>query len=189
MIGVEFRELEVAFDTRTPPPWAPAVDRWYQLDAPAFALAEAGSRWTDLPPPRLVVGASAGASNASDREFLAAPRAHRFVHTLPSVRYAALCQVVGWAGPLLCVQRDPSTLVAGLALGADFHEASGETWVLGARAVSVGAVVELFRLGASGSHRLERDAVTEPVDDARLRSAIALRRAISLEGGWRLVPN
>ena len=193
MIALEFRETDVSFSTTEPPTWASAVDRWYQLDAPAFALAEAWSRWSDLPRPQFIVGASAGASNVSDKAFAETPRAQKFVHTLPSVRYAALCQVMRWAGPLLCVQRDPSTLVAGLAVATDFHEAAGETWVLGARAIAGGAKVELFRLGIATNSRFglaqaraSRGAIAS--DDEQLRRSLALRETVSLEGGWSLVP-
>jgi len=195
MVPLEHRTLEVIFSTATPPSWAVAVDRWYQLDAPAFALAEAWSQWnaaSPLPTPRFIVGASATASNASDRAFAESPRAHRFVHTLPSVRYAALCQVMRWAGPLLCVQRDPTTLAAGLATAMDFHAHDGETWVLGARPTVAGAQVDFLRLGvdAAGTLAIVRSEVpTVPVaTDADLAKALVAGASTTLEGGWCLVP-
>ncbi len=194
-VPLEYRTMDVVFSTTTPPSWAAAVDRWYQLDAPAFALAEAWTQWNStaaLPMPKFIVGASATASNASDRAFAESPRAHRFVHTLPSVRYAALCQVMRWAGPLLCVQRDPATLAAGLATAMDFHAACGETWVLGARPTTLGARVDFLRLGrdVTGSLVVTRDdAMGRPVAaDTDLTRALVAGARMALEGGWCLVP-
>lgn len=190
---LEFRHCDVQFATTTPPVWAPSVDRWYQLDAPAFALAEAWTRWSDLPAPGFIVGASMGASNGSDRAFAEAPRAHRFVHTLPSVRYAALCQVMRWAGPILCVQRDPSTLVAGLETALDFFDGK-ECWVLGARPHADGTRVELLRIGedVSGSHRFERSSGASlrrnAHTDRAFREALSAHSPVTIEGGWCLVP-
>ena len=109
------KELEFAFPARAEPAWSPKVDRWYQLDAYAYGLAEAYEQWKGSlggEKPSMIVLASPGASNETDRQFAQSGGTSpaKFVHTLPNVRSSSLCQVMGWAGPVLCLQRDPETL-------------------------------------------------------------------------------
>ncbi len=121
------------FPSVTEPEWAPRVERWYQLDALAYGLVESWWHWRDLGTPSLIVAASPGASNESDRRFLAAaPSAVRFVHTLPSVRVAPLCQVMQWTGPVVCIQDGDRTLAtaveeAALLVGPEYPR----VWALG----------------------------------------------------------
>ncbi len=95
-----------------PPPWASLVDRWYQLDAYSFGMAEMGWRLREEPKPELIILASEKASNASDHAFAAdgGMSAVKFAHTLPNVRSSPFCQAMNWQGPILCLQRDPNTL-------------------------------------------------------------------------------
>lgn len=128
--------------TAEAPAWSSRVDRWYQLDAYAYGLAQSASHFNslNLTPtgepaklPDLVLLASPEASNRTDYAFAQSGgnSPAKFVHTLPNVRSSAWCQVTGWSGPLLCLQRDPFTLVGALSeaatlLGGDYQE----IWVL-----------------------------------------------------------
>ena len=107
------REKCVFPATKTPA-WAGLVDRWYQLDAPAYGFAQAYSNSKNElgPHPGLIIIASPRASNTTDRAFASGGAASpsRFVHTLPNIRSVSLLQVMGWHGPLLCVQDDPRTI-------------------------------------------------------------------------------
>jgi hypothetical protein len=96
------------------PNWKTKVDRWYQLDAPAYGLAEfyEQHRAQLNSPPDLIVLASPSASNATDYQFASqgAQSPAKFVHTLPNIRVSPLCQVMNWNGPVLCVQNGEKTL-------------------------------------------------------------------------------
>jgi len=135
---LEFAQLQYSFPTPEVPSWSAKVDRWYQLDAPAYGLAQAFSRQV-LPAghvPSMILLASAGSSSETDFLFAKAdvPSPSRFVHTLPSVRAVPLMQVMGWQGPVLCFQNDPFTWLTGIeeALGL-CDSTNPEIWIVGAR--------------------------------------------------------
>jgi hypothetical protein len=100
------------------PNWKSKVDRWYQLDAPAYGLAEFYEQHRERlgPAPDLILLASPAASNATDYQFASqgAQSPAKFVHTLPNIRVSPLCQVMGWTGPVLCVQNGLKTLESAL---------------------------------------------------------------------------
>jgi len=117
------------------PEWASGVERWYQLDAPAFALTEVFWKHRDQlqKRPTMMLLCSPGASNATDAQFAlsAQPSPAKFVHTLPNIRSAALLQVMEWAGPVLCVQNDPNTILTGLYEGLSLgEEGGGPIWIV-----------------------------------------------------------
>lgn len=120
------QHYEYDFPAKQEPLWASQVERWYQLDAPAYGLAQA--YWElckpSLTPPEFLILASAGASNETDLAFVqgGATSPSKFVHTLPSVRGASLLQVMAWQGPLLCVQNDPQTWLTGCIEGVEWAQ-------------------------------------------------------------------
>ena len=119
-LGLKWLSYNYEFPVKTEPQWKDLVQRWYQLDAYAFGLVEASTRWKDsLSTPDLIILASPTASNETDKLFAekgAFSPAH-FAHTLPNIRCSPLCQVMKWSGPVLCVQRDPSSQIQGLKEG------------------------------------------------------------------------
>lgn len=125
---------EYKFPITMEPEWAGRVERWYQLDAPAYGLTEAYWRHREnlSIKPEWIFLASAGASNPTDAQFAQSPQASpaKFVHTLPNIRSAALLQVMNWSGPVLCVQAGARTLVSALA---EALAVAGDkpVWVLG----------------------------------------------------------
>lgn len=100
------------------PEWAKLVPRWYQLDAPAMALAETYWKFrTSLgDSPYTLILASPEGSNDTDRTFARAlvPSPAKFVHTLANVRIAPMLQLMNWHGPVYCLQKDPFTLTSAL---------------------------------------------------------------------------
>ncbi|MBS1961823.1 MAG: hypothetical protein JST04_06380 [Bdellovibrionales bacterium] len=141
-----------AFPVKVAPEWAPKVERWYQLDAFAYGMADAAHAWRNDPPPDAIFLASPGGSNATDAEFAnaGARSPALFVHSLPNVRSSSFCQVLGWHGPLYCIQNDPSTIgdAADEALRA--HRRTGASgWVVGIERTGTpgGFVVRRVRIG------------------------------------------
>ncbi|MBC7691975.1 MAG: hypothetical protein H7222_09405 [Methylotenera sp.] len=127
--------FDYEFPAKSEPSWKSHVDRWYQLDAPAYGLVQAYSIWKDQLPilPAMILLASPGASNKTDRQFAKSGGISpaKFAHTLPNIRCSPLCQVMDWSGPVLSFHRDPHTLV--LALREAFELLSPELpsiWVL-----------------------------------------------------------
>ena len=118
LANLHFERSTFAFPAVTKPVWSGKVDRWYQLDAMAYGLAEACFQWRQMEAerPSFLLLASRGASNDADRAFVESGAASpaKFVHTLPSVRSSTVCQVMDWHGPMLCLQEDPSTLCTAL---------------------------------------------------------------------------
>jgi hypothetical protein len=109
---------ELQFPAATAPAWSGEVERWYQLDAYAYGMADATHAWRSqiLDRPDLVILASPGGSNHTDWLFAHAEGTSPslFVHTLPSIRGSSFCQVMNWHGPVLCIQNDPITCLTAL---------------------------------------------------------------------------
>ena len=101
----------VSFPPKTIPTWAERVQRWEQLDAAAFVVADAFASW-DEPMPDALVLANRSASNAADARFAStgAQSPSRFVTTLPSVSLSPLLQLTGWVGLVICVLDGAKTL-------------------------------------------------------------------------------
>lgn len=115
------------------PPWASLVDRWYQLDPYGFGVADAYfvHRSELVLPSTILLGGPAG-SNETDLQFVRGGTSSpsKFVHTLPSARASALCQVMRWTGPTVCVQKDPQTLVYCCAEAVSLGEPDAVTWIV-----------------------------------------------------------
>ena len=118
MIALNWWREQIEYPAKSEPEWSALVERWYQLDTPAYVLAETywrlRSKLTETPEWLLL--ASPGASNLTDSQFAAttAPSPAKFVHTLPNIRSASLLQVMRWSGKVLCLQNDPYTIVSAL---------------------------------------------------------------------------
>jgi len=127
------RVFDFKFPQEPEPEWSTKVDRWYQLDAPSFGLAEAIWKWSPKSRPDLLVLASPRASNESDFAFVrtGSDRAHRFAHTLPNVRSAPFCQLLHWAGPVLCLQGDPQTWLRALDEARVLSPLYPTIWIVG----------------------------------------------------------
>ena len=138
-IGVRHFSHEFTFPATGTPTWASLVDRWYQLDPFAYGLAETYSKFQpQLPPPSLIYLASESASNETDWQFVKsdASSPSKFVHTLPSARASALCQVMHWSGPTICLQNGADTLTVALAEGAEaITPKTPRVWVISASRV------------------------------------------------------
>jgi hypothetical protein len=209
MKPIALQHLRFRFEhpAREEPSWKSIVERWYQLDAFAYGLAQAYVAWKPkLSPthPALLLLASPGASNATDMEFArsGAQSPAKFVHTLPNVRCSSLCQVMEWAGPVLCVQKDPATQIHALREAAALLDVGreGPIWVLSVFGVSAGAPAyqaHVFVLGGdSGSLRVTRAetgsgpsllASTKAKDDAALHAWLEQPQgALALPGNYEL---
>ena len=135
-MNLEFKYFNIAIgETKNQPGWADLVERWYQLDAAAYALAE--SYWqikkmlADVQPEFLIL-ASPGASNTTDLDFHKSGMASaaKFVHTLPNVRGTSLYQAMKWHGPMLCLQKGPQTLLSAMGEAMDeFQSQPKEIWL------------------------------------------------------------
>lgn len=146
--SLNYFSCDYAFPATEPPSWAPAVERWYQLDAAAFGLPYAYEFWRqkyDLQKPSVLVLASPDGSNQTDYDFALSLKAtgvaspSKFVHTLPNSRSSALLQVMGHGAPMICLQNDPATFVAGLDFGlAQIQELRSCVWVLGVSSLESG---------------------------------------------------
>lgn len=145
------------------PEWGPLVERWYQLDAPAFGVAQVywQNRRHLATPPAWLFLCSPAASNGTDSVFAltAQPSPAKFVHTLPNIRSAALLQVMKWAGPVLCLQNDPDTILTGLSEGfALGEELGGPVWVVSVTEGAEGYAAHIFVLDAQGELKIRKTA-------------------------------
>jgi hypothetical protein len=111
-------KFDFAFPATVEPSWSKQVDRWYQLDASAFGLAQFYSLHQDTlgKKPNLILLASPGASNDTDFDFAStgATSPAKFVHTLPNIRVSPLLQVMNHAVPVICIQNDPNSFETAL---------------------------------------------------------------------------
>lgn len=117
-IRLNFWRHAFQFPAAAAPVWLGAVERWYQLDAYAYGMADATHAWRSqlLDRPDLVILASPGGSNHTDWLFArtGGTSPSLFVHTLPNTRGSSFCQVMNWNGPVLCMQNDPVTCLTAL---------------------------------------------------------------------------
>jgi hypothetical protein len=116
--------LEIQFPLVEEPQWKNIIPRWNQLDPYASAMAQGAWAWKEKLSPSFIILASPKASNETDLDFYSsgATSPAKFAYTLPNIRASSFCQILPWTGPMLCVQRDPETVVQGLTEGA---------WLLG----------------------------------------------------------
>src|SRR4051794_13717675 len=133
---VAYQSYNFWFPAQMEPLWSHQVERWYQLDAYSYGLAQAYFSWKGQleDRPDFIILASPEASNRTDFLFAktGGTSPSKFVHTLPNVRSSSLCQIIGWNGPLLCLQNDPYTLATGLREAADLLVSPFKRiWVLG----------------------------------------------------------
>ncbi len=169
MIEVRTSTYAYTFPAQGEPVWKEKVDRWYQLDAAAFGLADAAHYWKQSGSPSrpdFVLLASHGASNDSDAKFAreGASSPSKFVHTLPNIRATAFCQVSAWSGPLLCLQKDPGTIVAALTEASEFVSPQYPTvWILGVNSLGSGKwEAYRFELKLNEAQKTPRTLTLEP---------------------------
>jgi hypothetical protein len=155
-------------DEQREPQWKDKVSRWSQLDGPAFALAE--FYWvnkSNLSKPSMLLLASPGASNNTDRRFVLAESVSPslFVHTLPNIRCSPLFQVMEWSGSVICIQNDPHTILAGLREALGFvSESRPVVWVVGVTSEKQKHTVHCFEVSATkkGTYRIDSDSSIRP---------------------------
>ena len=155
-INFQYLKMEFTFPIKEEPRWKTEVDRWYQLDPFSYALTHfySESELNHFKKPSMIILASPAASNETDRSFVetGASSPGKFVHTLPNVRCSPLCQVMKWTGPVLCLQKDPSTQISAIQEAAWFlDEKNQDIWVLSVRGKSNHFVAEAFVLGMNES--------------------------------------
>lgn len=161
---LNYFSFEFTYPISKEPEWAAKVERWYQLDAPAYGLTELYWRnRTSLPDsPEWIFLASPGASNPTDAQFAksAAPSPAKFVHTLPNIRSAPLLQVMNWSGPVLCLQNGANTLLSSLA---EAYEVMGKkpVWVVGVTLEGSVWTAHIFVLGADGHLKIGKTPAQE----------------------------
>lgn len=130
-MNIRLHSKQIPYPAKEEPAWSRKVDRWYQLDRPAFSLTQLAWDLKEIAtPPVGILLACEGASNATDQSFAAhgACSAQRFSHTLPNVRGSCILQAIDWHGPLICLQKDPSTLATAL-VQAPLLFPHGTSWI------------------------------------------------------------
>lgn len=154
-IRFNWHSFSFVHPTGREPAWKAKVPRWSQLDAAAYGLAEAFTSWNgQLQRPQLIVLASPGASNETDRRFTksGASSPSLFVHTLPNIRCSPLLQVMEWSGPVLCIQNDPATITTALIEAAWLVSGAraATVWVMSVVQEGEAHVAHVFELITSG---------------------------------------
>lgn len=146
-----------AFPATVEPEWKDRVERWYQMDGAAFALT--ATYWHHRPllevPPEWMLLASPRASNRTDAQFAAAasPSPAKFVHTLPNIRVACMLQVMGASARVLCLQKDPVTVLTALSEAMQILlSEGGPVWVLSVTEEGSGFTGHIFVLSRESQH-------------------------------------
>ena len=164
-LGFDFFLHKLQWPVTGTPAWAEKVERWYQLDPAAFALADA--YWTFQSslnePPGWLILASPAASNFTDAQFAASetPSPAKFVHTLPSIRGVALLQLMKWSGQVLCLQKDPGTIAYALSEAfrlAEFEETT--VWVATVSQLKNEWAAAFYKVGLEGHFQVNASSET-----------------------------
>ena len=155
-LGIQWFHHTVTVQENATPEWSMKVERWYQLDLPAFALTETfwRHRETLKSRPETIFLASPSASNLSDSQFTLSepPSPAKFVHTLPNIRAASVLQVMNWSGQVYCLQNDPWTVLTALAEGLREVRGSGqESWIMSVSESDGNITGHIFRLSPDAS--------------------------------------
>lgn len=140
---------QISWPVTATPAWAGKVERWYQLDPAAYVLADAYWVFREQlqTPPAWLLLASPAASNFTDAQFAATttPSPAKFVHTLPNVRGCSLLQLMNWTGQVLCLQKDPETVLFALEEAARIAEAEqAVVWVASSQQVGEDWMAEIY---------------------------------------------
>ncbi len=126
--------LDISVDRSITPSWSSKIQRWYQLDNPAYVLAEFANQIRSFKSPDLVVLSGNGASNSTDLAFVGgdSPRPSTFVHTLPNVRFSSFSELLSWNGPMICLGSHPHSHHQALVESYSIwkKEPSGTIWSL-----------------------------------------------------------
>jgi len=143
------------------PEWSAQVERWSQLDAASFGVTEVfwHNREHLQSRPEWMLLCSPGASNRTDHQFAQAPvpSPAKFVHTLPNIRSAALLQVMKWSGQVLCLQKDPSTILNGLREALQLAEdGSLPIWVVSINQTGSDMTAYIFVLDREGPLKISK---------------------------------
>lgn len=157
MIFARWCAHTLAFPVTVEPEWKNQVERWYQMDGAAFALT--ATYWHHRPllnvPPEWMLLASPRASNRTDVQFAAAisPSPAKFVHTLPNIRAACVLQVMGASAQVLCLQKDPITLITALSEAMQMIlNGGGPVWVLSVSELGSSFTGHIFILSREAQH-------------------------------------
>lgn len=158
MTSLTWRQQSIEYPATQEPEWSSKVERWYQLDTPAYVLTETFWRVRHelTERPEWLLLASLGASNLTDSQFAssASPSPAKFVHTLPNIRSASLLQVMQWSGKVLCLQKDPATLVTALEEGlALAREDKSPVWIAVVSGAGRQFTGHLLTLGGNSSEK------------------------------------
>ena len=138
---------EFSYPSKNIPDWSSLVDRWYQLDAHSFGLADFYWKHKDIliNKPGIIILTSDTGSLEADLQFVKIFSPTKFVYTLPNVRSSALCQVMNWHGPILCVQQPPTCLESGILEATSWAvNEHGCTWVIDVKDREIGKYVVQF---------------------------------------------
>lgn len=149
------------------PSWASRVERWYQLDAAAYSIAETFSILQDKisKKPSLLILASPLGSMETDFQFVRGNYSpSKFVHTLPNIRSTSLLQLMGWQGPVLCFQNDPFTWLTALIEAIDLigpnHQ---EIWV-----------IQFKKTNVQGNYEVSWAQVLNDFDEGKISQAFLI---------------
>ena len=139
-------DFQFQFPACAEPAWKHQVEHWNQLDSPSFGLAEFyHQKSAELGAfPDFIILASPSASNSIDRQFasMGGLSPSKFVHTLPNIRISTLCQLMGWNGPVLCIQNGPESESAARQEAHYFlGNPYARIWILSVKDVKVSAFV------------------------------------------------
>jgi hypothetical protein len=169
MIGLDWFHHE--FSKPQTPEWAERVERWYQLDAAAFALADTFWRHRESlgTRPEILLLASPSASNLTDHAFavseIVSPA--KFVHTLPNIRGASLLQLMNWNGEVYCLQNDPQTVLTALSESIQMLRGGArEVWIASVTVREPEFTGHIFRLRPDAPKCHLKIAENEPLNMA-----------------------
>lgn len=199
MIPLRIVRHSFEFPARTEPAWAAQVERWSQLDAAAFGMAEIYDRHRETLTafPKWILLASPAASNETDRQFAmgGARSPSKFVHTLPNIRSSSILRLMPWQGPLLCLQKDPWTVATALVEATTLLETEGgPIWIAGIARETRGLEAFLFILDRTVEK--PEASLSQGQPHPRLASrdsqllqwlaAAPVARSFSLGDGWEI---
>jgi hypothetical protein len=104
--------------------------------------------------PGIIILTSDTGSLEADSQFVKTFSPTKFVYTLPNVRSSALCQVMNWHGPILCIQQSPPFLESGVSEATSWAgNEYGRVWVMDVKDCNQGKyIVQLIELNYKESN-------------------------------------
>lgn len=191
ILDLDYRLNDIQVDFGKAPAWANKIQRWSQLDAQSYAVAESTFRHLDFfsDIDQFIILSSQG-SFQTDYLFAHGAKLSpsSFVHTLPNIRSLAFSQISGREGVMFCFSQGKHSLIKFFNEAIIAHQTK-VSLVLNLNKRGAFYECDFYRLGpvSHGPYCLEKLSGTQSdefmLNDFQFRDQLASESRLKLSAG------